>query len=221
MSNLELYDKVRIVPDTAKKKIEGGRLKGYTDINPMWRIKTLTELFGIVGVGWRYEIVEQWSEPGADGAVMAFVNINLYIKQDGKWSEAIPGTGGSALVAKETSGLYNDDEGFKKALTDAISVACKALGMGADVYWDKDSTKYTKNNDTGNDPQDKPAEQKPGCITEKQARRMFAITKGETKEEKIALIKSVLEMFGYKKSEDVLIKDYNNICEELEKGLPF
>lgn len=28
------------------------------------------------------------------------------------------------------------------ALTDAISVACKALGIGADVYWDKDSTKY-------------------------------------------------------------------------------
>lgn len=30
------------------------------------------------------------------------------------------------------------------ALTDAISVACKTLGMGADVYWDKDSTKYSQ-----------------------------------------------------------------------------
>ena len=30
------------------------------------------------------------------------------------------------------------------ALTDAISVSCKALGVGADVYWDKDDTKYTK-----------------------------------------------------------------------------
>ena len=29
------------------------------------------------------------------------------------------------------------------ALTDAISVACKMLGMGADVYWYKDRTKYT------------------------------------------------------------------------------
>jgi hypothetical protein len=28
------------------------------------------------------------------------------------------------------------------ALTDAISVACKALGMGADVYFEKDRTKY-------------------------------------------------------------------------------
>ena len=29
------------------------------------------------------------------------------------------------------------------ATTDAISVACKSLGMGADVYWDKDRTKYS------------------------------------------------------------------------------
>ena len=30
------------------------------------------------------------------------------------------------------------------ALTDAISVSCKALGMSADVYWDNGSTKYNK-----------------------------------------------------------------------------
>lgn len=30
------------------------------------------------------------------------------------------------------------------ALTDAISVACKALGFGADVYWDADKSKYDK-----------------------------------------------------------------------------
>ena len=28
------------------------------------------------------------------------------------------------------------------AYTDAISVACKALGVGADVYWQADRTKY-------------------------------------------------------------------------------
>ena len=46
------------------------------------------------------------------------------------------------LVASETKGLYVNDECYKMALTDAISVACKALGMGADVYWNKDTTKY-------------------------------------------------------------------------------
>ena len=46
------------------------------------------------------------------------------------------------LVASESKGLYVNDECYKMALTDAISVACKALGMGADVYWNKDTTKY-------------------------------------------------------------------------------
>ena len=30
------------------------------------------------------------------------------------------------------------------ALTDALSVSCKSLGMAADIYWSKDNTKYTK-----------------------------------------------------------------------------
>ena len=46
------------------------------------------------------------------------------------------------FVAKEKSGLYTSDECYKMALTDAISVACKALGMGADIYWQSDRTKY-------------------------------------------------------------------------------
>ena len=45
MDNMEIYEKVRSVPENAKRKIEAGRLKGKTDINPMWRIKTLTEQF--------------------------------------------------------------------------------------------------------------------------------------------------------------------------------
>lgn len=32
------------------------------------------------------------------------------------------------------------------ALTDAISVACKALGVAADVYWNMDATKYDGHN---------------------------------------------------------------------------
>lgn len=144
MSNLEIYNKVRAVPTEAKKPIIGGRLKGKTDINPMWRIKVLTEQFGICGIGWRAEITRQWLEEGANGEKSAFVNISLYIKVDGVWSEPIHGTGGSSFVAKEREGYYNNDECFKMAYTDAISVACKMLGVGADVYWDQDKTKYDK-----------------------------------------------------------------------------
>lgn len=137
--NLYLYERMRAVPDNAKKPISAGRLKGMTDISPMWRIKKLTEEFGPCGFGWKYTLDKQWVDAGADGVAMAFCNISLYVKLDGLWSDGIPGTGGASLVAKEKNGLYSSDEAFKMALTDALSVACKALGMGADVYWDKDS----------------------------------------------------------------------------------
>ena len=54
---MEIYDRIRGVPETAQKTIGGGRLKGMTDINPMWRIKTLTEVFGVAGFGWYYKIM--------------------------------------------------------------------------------------------------------------------------------------------------------------------
>ena len=145
MDNLKIYNAVRTVPDEAKKQILGGRLKGMTDVNPMYRIKTLTEQFGPCGVGWYTEIVERREMVCPAGEVMCFMDINLYYRDaaSGEWSKPIFGTGGSALIAKEKSGLYASDEGWKMAYTDALSVACKALGIAADVYWANDRTKYT------------------------------------------------------------------------------
>lgn len=142
IDNLKIYNAVRDVPNEAKKEIKAGRIKGFTDINPMWRIKTLTETFGICGIGWKYVIKRLWIEEGTPEVKTANVEIDLFIKHDGQWSDAIPGIGGSMLSALEKSGLYISDECYKMALTDAISVACKALGFGADVYWQKDASKY-------------------------------------------------------------------------------
>lgn len=147
MENLELYRSVAEVPTNAKKPIAAGRLKGKTDINPMWRIEKLTEQFGPCGIGWKYVITDKRLEAGANGEISAFVDIDLYFKYEGTWSEAIPGTGGSAFVASERNGLYTSDECFKMALTDAISVACKALGFGANVYWEAGSSKYDVTDD--------------------------------------------------------------------------
>ena len=140
--NLKLYNEFRAVPPEALKTIGAGRLKGMSDINPMWRIKKLTEAFGMCGIGWRYNITEKRLEKGCKEQISAFVDIELFIKVDGAWSEAIVGTGGSSFVAAETNGMYQSDECFKMALTDALSVACKAIGVGADVYFAKDRTKY-------------------------------------------------------------------------------
>lgn len=140
--NLSIYEQVKEVPAEAKKEILAGRIKGFTDINPMWRIKIMTQTFGVCGIGWKYEILRQWTETIGD-EVRAFCNISLYVKQNGEWSDAIPGTGGSSMVTKEKNGLFFSDEAYKMALTDALSVAMKALGVGASVYFERDeASKY-------------------------------------------------------------------------------
>lgn len=137
MNNLDIYNKLKTPPEDALKAIVGGRLKGKTDISPQWRIMAMTENFGICGIGWKYAITRQWSENGDNGQVFAFVNIELYIKNNSEWSEPIPGTGGTLLIVNEKSGAYSDDEAFKKSTTDALGYAMKFLGMGADIYMGK------------------------------------------------------------------------------------
>lgn len=145
MDNLSLYNKYRTVPANALKPFDNGNFKG-TDINTMWRIKCLTEEFGICGVGWYPELVNKWTEQGANGEIMCFVEIKLYIKVGGEWSKGMSATGGSKLVSfvKSRGDVKSSDEGYKMAFTDALGVACKYLGFGADVYWDNDKTKYTQ-----------------------------------------------------------------------------
>lgn len=151
MGNLDLYNKLKVVPAEAIKPIQNGRLKGKSDINPMWRIKTMTEHFGVCGIGWKYVITKQWTETyGTE--TKAYCNIDLFVKVDGQWSDAIQGTGGSSEVTMERNGSYVSDECYKMALTDALSVAMKALGVGADIYFEKGksmdySSKYAMQED--------------------------------------------------------------------------
>ena len=140
---LDLYNRVRKVPDEAKKEIKAGRLAGKTDINPVWRIKTLTDEFGPAGIGWYTEIADKQVETASNGERAIYLHIRLYIRDEkGEWSKPIEGFGGAMILANESKGMYFDDDAFKKAYTDAISQACRSLGIGADVYWANDATKY-------------------------------------------------------------------------------
>jgi len=141
---MRIWDEVAQPPSSVLKPILAGRLAGKTDISPQWRYRAATELWGPCGVGWKYEIYRLWTEPGSDGQVFAFAQVHLFYRNEvGEWSEPVPGVGGSMLVAKEKAGLYANDEAYKMAITDALSVAFKTLGFAAAVYMDQwDGSKY-------------------------------------------------------------------------------
>lgn len=155
MDNLEIYNTYRNPPENALKAFDNGKFKG-TDINTMWRIKSLTEAFGICGIGWYFTPKKLWIENTSNGEQFAFAEIELFIKVDGEWSMPISGNGGNKLTRVTKDGkISTSDEAFKMAITDALGVACRNLGFGADIYWENDQTKYTQSKDDSQDINDK------------------------------------------------------------------
>lgn len=147
--NLEIWNKYAEPPKEALKDFNNGTFSG-TDINTMWRLKCLTEQFGICGIGWYYDIEKIWNEEGTQAeTIMTFAEIKLYVKVDGEWSKGISGVGGNKMLTKtkgQNSYFKANDEAVKMAVTDAIGNACRNLGFGANVYWKYDKTKYTDEN---------------------------------------------------------------------------
>lgn len=205
MENLKIYKMIEEVPNEAQKIIKGGRLKGMTDIKPMWRIEKLTEVFGPVGLGWYAPITNKEIIDGANGEKVAIVDINLFVNfkkpyelKEDLWSEPITGTGGSSFIVNEKSGPYTSDECFKMAYTDALSVACKSLGMGAKVYWG--DSKYVGE-------QDEKGKRKTPLATEKQKEMIKGLYEAEDiKLQLIALKKSKLSDLTIKEASDLISK---------------
>ena len=176
MEAIQIYKKLSQPPKGALREIRAGDLKGKTDINPQWRYEAMTETFGLVGIGWKYEIQKLWNEPGANGETLAFAQVAVFVRDPDtkEWSDPIVGIGGSKLINKFSAGPKSNDEGYKMAVTDAFSTSLKMIGVAADIYAGRwDGSKYNEepsNRGEGSAPQpqkkgpmggpDTPAQQK-------------------------------------------------------------
>lgn len=130
----KVWKQVEIVPRLATSVIEGGRLRGMTSINPVWKIKTMTEIFGQCGVGWKYSIEDERYHAVGDEEFYT-VKISLQYQVEDKWSEPLYGVGTSKIRGKEKNGFFNDTNYAKKAITSALSTPFKLLGFGANIYF--------------------------------------------------------------------------------------
>lgn len=137
----ERYAAASHVPKRVLKTIDVGRLKGKSDINPQWKISLMTEIYGMCGIGWKFEVTEKNTVTINTGEVMLFMTVAVYVKNDEKWSDPVYGMGGDFIVKKERTGLHANDEAYKMCLTDALGNALKYIGVAADVYEQLNDTK--------------------------------------------------------------------------------
>lgn len=144
----ENWSKVSRVPTDRLKAIGFGNLKGKSDINPQWRIKAMTEVYGLCGIGWRYEIANVTYRAGADGREVVFVTVHLFIKFGGEWSYPIVGVGGDMVIETDKNGIHENDEALKMATTDALGNAMKYIGVASEIYEGNfDGSKYKESKD--------------------------------------------------------------------------
>ena len=242
--NVRFYHKFMETPKDAQKAFNNGRFSG-TDINPMWRIKVLTEVFGPSGFGWwtqniRYEFVEaNITNTTAENAPVqketsVFCELELVVKdpETGEVSQPIYGVGGNTYIAWGKYGPRASDEAKKMAYTDALSIACKSLGIGHDIWYSNDRTKYTMPSDAPAEPAKKVAEVKPkaeekpaaehtpdtATVIDEIAKKLDEIGAKMGKEEKITFAKeTILPIIGsmnYKSCTDItkLIALRDKIC---------
>lgn len=143
--NLALWNAVsKTDPSATKTSNQGGREQ--TSINGYWMIKQATEQFGMVGIGWGWDVIDERWDNGAmipvkqdDGSTRLeqskthTIKLKLWFMVDGKRGE-ITQYGHTQAIYRSKYGVSDDGEAPKKSLMDAIKKSLSMLGFCSDVF---------------------------------------------------------------------------------------
>lgn len=171
--NMKIWRSVMRTDPRYTKDLAGAGFEG-TSINAEYMIMRATEIFGPIGTGWGFEVLEDRMLPGApmseaiyedkkfignrllrdgDGTLITEQNHSIkiafwYLKDDGV-AERFEAYGATKYLYKTKHGITCDGEAQKKSLTDAIKKALSLLGFSADVWLGLyDQAEYKQENAT-------------------------------------------------------------------------
>lgn len=156
--NMKIWRSVMRTDPRYTKDLAGAGFEG-TSINAEYMIMRATEIFGPIGSGWGFEVLEDRMLPGApmseaiyedkkfignrllrdgDGTLITEQNHSIkiafwYLKENGV-AERFEAFGATKYLYKTKHGITCDGEAQKKSLTDAIKKALSLLGFSADVW---------------------------------------------------------------------------------------
>lgn len=143
--NMQIWNQVEKTDTrfTKKAKVNG---QDITSLSGTAMVMKATELFGPVGIGWGWKIIEERFDEGheiyiGEGDKRSCIGreightlkIALWFNQDGQRGE-IEQYGCTRYQYKTSYGMTTDGEAPKKSLTDAIKKSLSMLGFSADVF---------------------------------------------------------------------------------------
>lgn len=170
--NLSIWKRVQRTDARFTKPLEGMGFIG-TSINSTYMFMRATEIFGPIGEGWGYEVIEEKFIDGkpllepvldernkqvatkflrdADGSLFCEQNHSLKIKFwytiECETRGEFESYGATPYRYQTNYGIKVDGEVIKKSLTDAIKKALSMLGFSSDVYMGMhDNPEYVASN---------------------------------------------------------------------------
>lgn len=141
MSNLDFWNKVSKTNSANVKD----SMQGLSSIDSYAMFKAATEAFGMCGIGWGYEILQEDFHVGGPvikqdknlgNEIDHILKIRFWYKSGDQIGELFH-YGITRYVYGSKCGLITDEEAPKKSLTDAIKKCLSMLGFSADVYMGK------------------------------------------------------------------------------------
>jgi hypothetical protein len=136
--NMKLWDSVSKSDPKYLKRVSLGA-RSFTSIDPQYQVKSATEAFGPVGVGWGWEANTHFVNlSNGDTAVISDVSV-----WTGEPSNRYGPFPGCRKFFDATKGRMSEDAP-KMSVTDGLTKALSHLGFNADVFLgEHDGNKYT------------------------------------------------------------------------------
>ena len=211
MSNMDLWNSVKVTDPAAVKKITGKPYQGSSP-KPYWLIERATEVFGPVGIGWGVVVKSERFERLSETDVLHVAVVSVWYMKDGERSQTFDQMGGTKACYMTGKGvLMVDEDAGKKSVTDGMVKCLSMIGFAGDIFsglWD--DSKYV----------DWAADQyreKPPTLSAEQIANIDALI-SEVKANKPALLKWVSDKAqqSVSKLEEAPAEAYTHIIKQLE-----
>ena len=133
MSNMDLWNRVKVTDPSAVKKITGKPYQGDSP-KPFWLIQRATEEFGPCGEGWGVEVKSEGFHRMTDTDVMHTAVIVVWYMKDGKRCAVEQMGQTKACYAKSGGGMMLDEDAGKKSVTDGMVKCLSMIGFAGDIF---------------------------------------------------------------------------------------
>lgn len=147
--NMTFWNQVKKTDPNRVKPITGKQYKGNSP-QPYYLVERMTEAFGMCGIGWGLNIINERMERLTDTDVLHVAVVEIWYKHN-DIKGSITQIGQTKACYKTSSGsILVDEDAPKKSVTDAMTKCMSYLGFAGDIFsgqWDDSKYVQSLNNE--------------------------------------------------------------------------